>query len=230
MAFSPDGRDSPPRAATGTVKVWDAATGRTSSPSRGTPTPVMSVAFSPDGRRLASASEDGTVKVWDAATGQEALTLKGHTGAVTSVAFSPDGRRLASASDDGTVKVWDAATGQEALTLTGHTGAVTSVAFSPDGTPPRLRQRRRDGEGLGRGDRPGGPHPQGAHRARSRAWRSAPTARRLASAGADRTVKVWDAATGQEALTLSGHTDAVHERGVQPRRPPPRLRRLRTGR
>ena len=43
----------------------------------------------------------------------------------------------------------------------------------------------------------------------------------------DGTVKVWDAATGQEALTLKGHTGAVIERGVQPRRHAPRLRERR---
>jgi hypothetical protein len=36
-----------------------------------------------------------------------------------------------------------------------------------------------------------------------------PDGRRLASASKDRTVKVWDAATGQELLTLRGHTDGV---------------------
>ena len=47
------------------------------------------------------------------------------------------------------------------------------------------------------------------HTDASRAWRSAPTAQRLASASQDETVKVWDAATGQETLTLKGHTDYV---------------------
>jgi WD40 repeat protein len=36
-----------------------------------------------------------------------------------------------------------------------------------------------------------------------------PDGQRLATAGRDRTVKVWDAATGQEARTLQGHTGAV---------------------
>ncbi len=36
-----------------------------------------------------------------------------------------------------------------------------------------------------------------------------PDGKRLASASHDRTVKVWDAGTGQETLTLKGHTDVV---------------------
>ena len=36
-----------------------------------------------------------------------------------------------------------------------------------------------------------------------------PDGKRLASAGDDETVKVWDAATGQETLTLKGHTEVV---------------------
>jgi WD40 repeat protein len=32
---------------------------------------------------------------------------------------------------------------------------------------------------------------------------------RIASAGRDQTVKVWDATTGQETLTLKGHTSYV---------------------
>jgi WD40 repeat protein len=148
---------------------------------------VVAVSFSPDGRRLASASHDGSVKVWDAQAGQELLTLRGHAGSVSSVCFSPDGRRLASASygrlegkDEklmgGEVTVWDAQTGRELLSLRGSPVS--------GGTP--------------------GPVQSVAF---------SPDGRRLAGAlrGYDKQtkheyaeVKVWDAQTGEEALSLRG--------------------------
>jgi len=108
VAFGPDGRRLASASFDGTVKLWDAASGREILTLTGHSAEVTSVAFAPDGQRLASASLDGTVKVWDTTNGQETLTLKGHFGQVNCVAFSPDGHRLASASDDRTVKVWDA--------------------------------------------------------------------------------------------------------------------------
>jgi serine/threonine protein kinase len=148
----------------------------------------------------------------------ELLTLR-HTGMLHSVAFSLDGKRLASAGGafvvpgkgSPLVKVWDAQTGQELLSLKGQTGQVMSVAFSPDGK--RLASASFD-KTVKVWDAQTGQellafkgHSDGV---RSLAY--SPDGKRLASASGtwDDTkstyvageVKLWDAQTGQELLSL----------------------------
>ena len=133
------------------------------------------------------------------------------------MAFSPDGKRIVSGSRDKTVKVWDAASGQETPHPQGaHRRGVCSVAFSPDGKRIVSRQRGQDGEGVGRGERPGNSTLKGHTDEVSAAWPSAPTANASSSGSEDKTVKVWDAATGQEMLTLKGHTGGCHSVAFSP--------------
>jgi WD40 repeat protein len=177
------------------------------------------VAFSPNGKQLASASKGNTVKVWDAQTGLELLTIKGHTKSVVGVAFNADGKRLASASNDNTVKVWDAQTGQELFNF--YIGPTSGVAFSPDGKRLASACGRWDGsrwDGVP-GEVKVWDTQTGQQLLSVKAYAGpraslafSPDGKRLATsnlpsklAGAmdgPGEVKVWDAQTGKELLTL----------------------------
>jgi WD40 repeat protein len=65
VAFSRDSKSLASASWDNTVKLWDAATGKSTATLMGHTSWASSVAFSPDGKTLASASDDKTVRIWD---------------------------------------------------------------------------------------------------------------------------------------------------------------------
>jgi RNA polymerase sigma factor (sigma-70 family) len=224
VAWSPDGKALVTASWDGTVRLWEAGTGRELRRFRGHTAGAFCAAISPDGKTLLSGGngrDPANVRIWDVATGQQRLGFKAHGGSVVyAVAFAPDGKTFATGgigSGAKSLSLWDAATGRELHSFPGEDNSVHAVAFSPDGKVLAA------GYGsLGFLGRPPGlrlPAPGGLVRlwevstgkelralkglgngVRSVAF--SPDGKRLLSGSDDGTVRVWDAVTGKELLKI----------------------------
>lgn len=138
LDFSPRGPKIVAGTDSGTLIVWDSATGKEllrfkghgDERHRGN---VTSVAFSPDGRRFLSSAPDYMVWLWDGSTGAKLRNLGRENSTPTVIAFSPDGRLIATGSRDGVVRILDVTTGQLLLRLATMDGGADWIASTPQG-------------------------------------------------------------------------------------------------
>jgi WD40 repeat protein/DNA-binding SARP family transcriptional activator len=197
VAYSPDGARLATASFDGTAKIWDSETGQELYSLEGHRKPLQDIAYSSDGSQLATADEEGVVFLWNPKNGEMSGNLVGHSDGVWKLAFSPDGKLLATASWDQTVRVWDTSTGDELVALTVNEAANPYVAFSPDG-----RRLLSVGESIQLWD--------------TETWGEllafpgttaaiSPDGTRLAIGGADGSLRLVDAATGEEQLALRGN-------------------------
>ena len=131
LAFSPDGK----RIATtsgGTVRLWDAATGKEVLLADGHQGPLTAVALSPDGKTAVSWEADRTIRRWEAATGKQLGTFQ-LPAPTTAVALSPDAQVVAVATADNTIRLVEIATGKELHKWTAPPNGTGALTFSPNG-------------------------------------------------------------------------------------------------
>ncbi len=144
------------------------------------PAAITALAINPEGNLLASGGDDGLVKLWDPHTGERLETLVGHEGSIETLAISPDGTFLVSAGADRTVRLWDLTTLEDpALPPEEHSGAVEQ----------RLQLQ--------------------GHTELINSVAISPDSRWIASGSADRTIRLWQAESGQLMRTIDSTAQEI---------------------
>ena len=113
LAWSPDGGRLFTASTDGTVRSWDAGTGRMGLTLQHKYW-VCGVAVLPDGTLVAGSGLRDDLRIWDATTGEVRFRLlgNGQMGGKRLVRFTADGKRLVAWGDDEFVRVWDVRTGK----------------------------------------------------------------------------------------------------------------------
>ena len=218
VAWSPDGKHIASGSDDQTVQVWSAATGQhvlTYHPALDAGA-VFALSWSPDSTRIASGGKGGHVHVWNAATGQQLYIYDLHIDYVLDVAWSPDGKYIAGTAGS-SLHMWAADNGHYLATfdlLEGkleREGRVSAIAWSPDSKYIALSDNATvpgqytdvqvwEVQSVSRTSNSSaviGP-------VNALAW-----GHRLASAGNDTHVNVWEAFTGALLFPYVGHVQPV---------------------
>jgi WD40 repeat protein len=189
------------------LRIWDAKTAKEQKSIPVGDGAIVGLSMTSDGSKVATMSADKTAKVWTVADGKAVASIP-LPGPGQAIAISPNASRLAVAFTDGAankLRVYDTATGRDLQSLPDPAGPVRSLFFLADN---RTLVVGGDDKAVTVHDvavTAAFPvHPGGAV-----AIALNPGAPQALTAGADKTVKLWDLATGKEAKTVATLPEAI---------------------
>jgi WD40 repeat protein len=187
VVFGPDPKMVYAGLADGSIRVFSLADGKEVKNLAAHKGAVVGLAVAPKGDVLYSAGADKFIQLWTLPEGKPKARYE-HTAPVTGLALSKDGTQLAAVAGKA-VKIWNVAAGKESAAW--HAVAeASSVAFSPDGT--RLLLAGADKAArvyeIGGKFMEAFPHEATVHAA------VYIDAKRVATAGADKVVRLWTSA------------------------------------
>ena len=166
---------------------------------------VLSTSFSDDGSQVFSAGISNDVKCYDLRTGRMVFDLIGHRDSVTGMALSPDGSFLLTNGMDNTLRCWDV------RPFVAGAGSSASAAASAGASAAVIAGANRQTQLF-----KGHTHDLEQNLLRC-AW--SPDGLRVTGGSADKTVNVWEAATGRILYRLPGHKGSVNDVAFHPFEP-----------
>jgi WD40 repeat protein len=220
LAVSPDGQRLFSLGAGTPLRIWDTMTGEPAVVLEDAG-PLRAFAASADGKRLvvSMAREDrgyAVLSVYDGNSGRRLVDLDEQRGPVTVLAVSADGRTAASGGyQSSDVRIWDVPSGEPTLIIPDAVEdcSVEGLAFHPQGRYlavcgiDYLATGGNDGRVSIWDVRDRHPYRHFAGGALAVAFH--PSGERLATAGLNQAVRVWDVAGNKLLHELRGHLDAV---------------------
>jgi WD40 repeat protein len=231
LAYGPDGRwlvsacDGEDR-----LRIWDTVTARVRKAIPGPAGSPRSLTVSPDGTRVAATSFDAQkqqhhLQVCGVVSGERLFSAEGW-----SLAYSPDGHWLAILdANERTVLLLDARTHETVARFSGHEKQVYKAAFSPDGRSlascskdHTVRVWQIDPLTVPSSPSAGGERTVRecqvlrGHTDEVFAVAFHPDGTRLATAGLDRAIRLWDLERGEDVARLQGHRSFVWSLAFSP--------------
>jgi WD40 repeat protein len=237
LAFSPDGKTVAGGIGK-TINLWNVESGKVEKTLSGHSVPVTGVGFSADGKTLISSAGQynfrtniAEVWLWDVQQGTKIAEIKAGQGMITCLAMSPDHKVAATGSMDGSVRIRDLAQKSDMENLKPG-GSIACLAFSPDGktlavantqatiflydtaaehaalSTPR-KQVDSEHAAPASDTRKEKSKIEGGEDLIIGSLAFSPDGKFLAGACDDKTIKIWNTATGKLANTLQGHAQTV---------------------
>ena len=183
----------------------------------------------PERKVHASVNVDYSIRLWDAETGADLPTLIGHTDRINNIAFNPDNTMVVTSSWDSTLRVWDVGTGTQLHTLLDRVlQGADNIRFSPDGKKIAVLYTFMN-SWVFLFDAETGmelhsfkvftlpplssippTYPANEHERSPNYIMFSPDGNSILTISYDKTIRIWDAATGKFQNVLEAHTGSIN--------------------
>jgi len=227
VIFNPQGKFLASGSIDKTVRLWEIETRKLKHVLLGHTKIVTSVVFSADGKYVVSGSLDEKICLWEVETGNLKYKLKDMWGGIECMAFDVQKGYLAAAGMVSQIFIWDIATGKlnYMLDSTHASIDIRTIAFDPLGEHLAAGSGKNNRNNIQLWEITGvkrslGEHKVAAGRLKRTTFKGhtgtvlsiafAPTGNYLASGSRDRTVRLWDVASGARLLVLHGFMGNVN--------------------